>query len=46
MQVANEIRATLSTYRKTLPAIVEIPSKDKPYVRAVSIAVPMLGTQL
>jgi V-type H+-transporting ATPase subunit F len=30
-QVAEEIRHLLNTYEKTIPTVLEIPSKDLPY---------------
>ena len=31
LQVANEIRHLLKDYNKTIPTVLEIPSKDSPY---------------
>ena len=31
IQIANEIRHVLRDYTKTIPTILEIPSKDQPY---------------
>lgn len=31
VQVAEEIRHLLNTYEKTIPTVLEIPSKDSPY---------------
>ena len=31
LQVANEIRHLLKDYTKTIPTVLEIPSKDSPY---------------
>ena len=31
VQVAEEIRHLLNTYDKTIPTVLEIPSKDSPY---------------
>ena len=31
VQIANMIRVTIDSYNRTLPAILEIPSKEHPY---------------
>lgn len=31
MQIANDIRHLLRDYNKTIPTVLEIPSKDQPY---------------
>lgn len=42
-QIANDIRHLLKSYTQTIPTILEIPSKDHPYVACARSRVSGLG---
>lgn len=46
LQIAEEIRHLLNAYDKTIPTVLEIPSKDSPYDPAKDYIMKRVGMML